>query len=294
MLPEEAERVRAQLAEISQAHRPFAGLENANWHKDGRVVVLETGGVPIFDANGVFRGYRGIDRDITERKRAEEALRESEERFKGLFEQSPFSIQILDTNGWTLQVNKGWEQLWNSTLDMLADYNMLQDPQLEESGTLEYLKKAFSGEAVRIPPIEYSVEKQVGKGPTRWVQARAFPVKDDSGNVREVIVMHEDFTEQRRAEEALKESEKKFRTFTESAPVAIMIYRDYYCVYANPEVERMTGYTRQELEQMKFADFVHPDYKDMVIEAGKALERGESPPYESDFRSSPRMAMRNG
>jgi len=279
--------VATELSPERLAPRPYERsltVELEFRRKDGSPFWSESTLTLLRDSDGRPTSLMGVGRDITERKRAEEALRESEERFKGLFEQSPFSIQILDTNGWTLQVNKGWEQLWNSTPDMLANYNMLQDPQLEESGTLEYLKKAFSGEAVRIPPIEYSVEKQVGKGPTRWVQARAFPVKDDSGNVREVIVMHEDFTEQRRAEEALKESEKKFRTFTESAPVAIMIYRDYYCVYANPEVERMTGYTRQELEQMKFADFVHPDYKDIVIEAGKALERGESPPYESDFK----------
>lgn len=71
MPPDEAKRVSEVLAPIAAAHKPFSCLENANLHKDGRLVILETSGVPVFDDKGVFRGYRGIDRDITERKRAE-------------------------------------------------------------------------------------------------------------------------------------------------------------------------------------------------------------------------------
>ena len=75
MAPAEAARVRALFASISSARRAFSLLENTCLHKDGHPVVLETSGVPEFDAAGAFRGYHGIDRDITARKRAEEALR---------------------------------------------------------------------------------------------------------------------------------------------------------------------------------------------------------------------------
>ena len=86
MAPEEARRVADVFGRIVAAQRPFAALENTNLHKDGHPVVLETSGVPFFDAAGTFRGYRGVDRDITERKRADEALRESEERFRVIFD----------------------------------------------------------------------------------------------------------------------------------------------------------------------------------------------------------------
>jgi len=72
MPPQEAQRVAAEFGAIVESKRPFARLENINQHKDGRLVVLETSGVPVFDAAGNFRGYRGIDRDISERKKAEE------------------------------------------------------------------------------------------------------------------------------------------------------------------------------------------------------------------------------
>jgi PAS domain S-box-containing protein len=82
MTPEGVKRVAAEFGAIAEAQKPFERLENENLHKDGQILVLETSGVPIFDANGNFRGYRGIDRDITERKRAEEELEEKNEALK--------------------------------------------------------------------------------------------------------------------------------------------------------------------------------------------------------------------
>ncbi|MBZ5542911.1 MAG: PAS domain S-box protein [Acidobacteriia bacterium] len=79
MPADEAKRVRAEFGAIAAAQRAFHRFENTNLHKDGRQVVLETSGMPIFDADGNLRGYRGIDRDITERKRAEEALQKAKE-----------------------------------------------------------------------------------------------------------------------------------------------------------------------------------------------------------------------
>ena len=77
MLPDEAKRVEAEFEIIKEAQKPFSRLENKNVHKDGRLVVLETSGVPIFDTHRNFLGYRGIDRDITERRNADEALRKA-------------------------------------------------------------------------------------------------------------------------------------------------------------------------------------------------------------------------
>jgi PAS domain S-box-containing protein len=60
------------------SYAPFSSLVNINIHKDGRQVILETSGIPIFDTNGNFSGYRGIDRDITDRNKTEEALKQRE------------------------------------------------------------------------------------------------------------------------------------------------------------------------------------------------------------------------
>jgi PAS domain S-box-containing protein len=74
MPDDEAARVRAVFADLIDGGRPIVGLENVNLHKNGHRVVLETSGVPIIDAHGVAQGYRGVDRDVTERKHAEKSM----------------------------------------------------------------------------------------------------------------------------------------------------------------------------------------------------------------------------
>ncbi|MCG8698799.1 MAG: PAS domain S-box protein, partial [Bacteroidales bacterium] len=80
MSKEEAERVEGIYAEYVNAKVPFSGMINVNIHKDGREVVIETNGIPILDKDGELLGYRGIDRDVTERKRAEQELIAAKEK----------------------------------------------------------------------------------------------------------------------------------------------------------------------------------------------------------------------
>ena len=77
MPPAEAAKITRVFGAIAAARRPFSGLENINLHKSGRKVVLETGGAPVFDEKGEFRGFRGIDRDVTAHKKLEEELRKA-------------------------------------------------------------------------------------------------------------------------------------------------------------------------------------------------------------------------
>ncbi len=77
MPPAEARRVARLYRSLVASRLPIVALENINVHKDGRLVVLETSGTPILNANGTLRGYQGVDRDITERKKAEEAVKVS-------------------------------------------------------------------------------------------------------------------------------------------------------------------------------------------------------------------------
>lgn len=80
MPPGEALRVKEIYGQCAARRAPLPAIENTNLHKDGHPVVLETSGVPFFDRNGTFRGYRGVDRDVGARKKAEAELRKGEER----------------------------------------------------------------------------------------------------------------------------------------------------------------------------------------------------------------------
>jgi PAS domain S-box-containing protein len=96
MPPDEAERVAVEFGKYTEVRHPFLSLENRNIRKDGSTVILDTSGVPKFDKNGDFAGYRGIDRDITERKKAEEALRQSEEQFRAIFHNQQTGLLMID------------------------------------------------------------------------------------------------------------------------------------------------------------------------------------------------------
>jgi PAS domain S-box-containing protein len=78
----EAHRVKGIFGPLAKRHEPFHQLENVNRHKDGHPVVIETSGAPFFGEDGTFRGYRGVDREIGERKRVEAALRRNDERLR--------------------------------------------------------------------------------------------------------------------------------------------------------------------------------------------------------------------
>jgi PAS domain S-box-containing protein/putative nucleotidyltransferase with HDIG domain len=82
---EEAQRVKGTFEQLQAARQPLIARENINRHKDGHLVVLETSGIPFFDTEGRLKGYRGVDRDITERKHAEEALQSSYQQLRETF-----------------------------------------------------------------------------------------------------------------------------------------------------------------------------------------------------------------
>lgn len=132
---------------------------------------------------------------------------ESEQRFRSLVEQSPFSIQVMAPDGVTLQVNSAWERLWGIKQDALGHYNILRDQQLIDKQVMPYIEAGFAGEPTEIPPVMYSpAENPLAPGPQRdrWVRAFIYPIRDHLGKVHDVILMHEDITRKKREQDALR------------------------------------------------------------------------------------------
>jgi PAS domain S-box-containing protein len=170
--------------------------------------------VPVLGENGEVEAVAGTTRDVTDRRASEQRVRQSEERFRSLMEQSPLSIQIFSPDGRTLRVNRAWEQLWDIPFDQLAQYNVLEDRQLEAKGILPYIRQGFAGLPTRIPAIEYDPRETLpdavqSEDPRRWISAVIYPIKDSSGAVQEVVLIHEDVTARHRAEEALREADRR-------------------------------------------------------------------------------------
>ena len=196
----------------------------------------------VRDAGGSPSFCLAVLHDVTERasalsdaaqrardlRLAEEALRLSEARYRALVEQSPLSVQILAADGRTLQVNGAWERLWGVTLNQIGEYNLLEDPQLVSSGVMPYIRKAFAGEAQHIPATRYDPnvtlpDRSANPDPGRWVRAVAYPVKDPDGAVREVVLVHEDITEQLRAENERRRATELLQLVVQQSGEAIVV-----------------------------------------------------------------------
>ena len=185
--------------------------------EDVAVAAMKAGAHDYIMKDNLARLNTAIDRELgeaeerRERRRAQEALRVSETRFRLMVEQAPVAIGMLSPEGEVLQVNQATEELWGVTLKAVEaynpDYNILEDEQLEAKGITSYLKSGFAGEATSIPPILYDPLPATGSDRSRWVQGVIYPVKDETGRVREVVLMLEDITERKEAEEERRRAE---------------------------------------------------------------------------------------
>jgi PAS domain S-box-containing protein len=235
-----------------------------------------------------------------------------EDRYRSILEQSPFSIQILSSEGYTLQVNKAWEELWGVTLEQIRDYNILKDRQLEEKGVLAFLRRAFEGESVQMPPVLYDPNESIPgitrySEPVRWTKGTAYPIKDKAGNVREVVLIHEDITSRMFAEEKVRLSEERYRSLLENAN-DIIYSHDLNGVYLsiNSAGERITGYTPEEvIGKMNISQLVCPEHLEKAKQMMAEKLKDPAPTvYEIDviakdgrrltFEVSTRISYENG
>lgn len=283
-IPEEKAAEHREMREKDLTGAGFVNREIRRRRRDGAPVDLLVSTAPIRDAAGRVQGIISAYMDITERKRMESELRESERRFRSLVEQSPLSTHVIDTNGSLVAWNRAWEQLWGVQLNMLGERNLLTDPQMRATGIARRLERALAGEAVQFPEVPLQPANSAQNGETIWVRGSAYPVLDEAGAVRQVVVIQEDVTERRRAEEAVRESDERFRVLTEAMPALVWTAQpDGQVDYSNDSWLRYTGQTLGETLGWGWLNAVHPDDRPHVTDGLlKCIANNE--PYELGYR----------
>lgn len=233
------------------------------------------------------RLYQAAQQELEKRRLLEENLRQSERRFRAIIEQSPLSTQILAPDGSTLGVNEAWRKLWGISLEDLAAYNLLDDPQLHAAGVTPLLKRAFAGESVELPTIAYDLDqneplRERSDREKRWVKAFAYPVKGDSGVVEEVILLHEDVTVVSRSMALLRSSEDRLQRALSIDRLNVwdwdLLTDDVTC-----SENALEFWGIQVGNATDLLDVVHPDDLAGAREAARAsIEDGA--PYRLEFR----------
>ncbi|RLF34236.1 MAG: hypothetical protein DRN07_00480 [Thermoplasmata archaeon] len=274
---------RERTAKILKGERLAEPAEYTAYTRDGKKIVIEVRSVP-YVREGKIIGLQGIARDITWRKKMEEDLKESEERYRKLFEESPDVLALLEEDGTIIMANKNFSELTGCPLkEIIGEHFTKFVAEEDRARMMKFHEQRISGKGR--PPTTYEYKCLRKDGTTRDVEIKIIMLP---GN--RTISCKRDITDRKRMEMDLKESEEKYRMLVEQSHDAIYIYRGDRFLFVNDRVCEVTGYSKKELLSMSIWDLIHPDDRKRVMEIGKRRAQGKRVPsaYEA------RVVTKNG
>ncbi|NIP23132.1 MAG: PAS domain S-box protein [Phycisphaerae bacterium] len=232
----------------------------------------------VKDEEGDIMYYEGTAENITERKKAEEALRESEQRYRAIFEQAANSIVLIDVeSGEFVEFNdRAHKNLGYSR----EEFRKLKISDFEVIESAEETKRHLDS-IVRNGLDSFETKHRTKEGEIRDIQvsSRAISIRDKDF----VQSIWYDITDRKKAEEALTESEEKFRNLAEQSPNMIFINQKGRVVYANEKCEELMGYKREEFchPDFDFMTLIAPEFRQLIrTNLGRHIKGEEIKPYE--------------
>ena len=200
MPPDESPRAASLFHVIVAERKAFRTLENIYMHKDGHVVVLESSGMPVIDKKGKFLGYRGVNSDINERKRVENKLWESEERFRLVANTAPVMIWMDDRNRLCMYLNQPWLEFTGRPIEAELGNGWTKGVHPEDlKESLDIYQKAFD----QRQPFTTQYRLRRYDGEYRWLLDTGVPRFEPDGSFSGYIGSCIDVTDQKVAQEAL-------------------------------------------------------------------------------------------
>jgi PAS domain S-box-containing protein len=258
----------AGLLYTNQIQQSGTGSIETPWiKKDGTVIDILLNTTPLDPAN-IAGGITFTALDITDRKRAEQALRESESTARALLNAPTDTIILMDNRGVILDLNetavlrlaRKREDVVGTLSDTVLPPNLAQERRRKISEVLTTRK-----------PVRFTDESR-----DTWFDNVAYPILDNQGNVARLAIIARDITDQKRAEDALRESEEKFRALFNNADDMITLHgfdpdgMPGQYLEVNDETCQRLNYTRNELLAMSPKDIVAPE---SASEIGRNVEK---------------------
>ncbi len=246
-------------------------FEKRYLHKLGHEVWALLSFSLVRDAHGSPLYFISQIQDIIARRRAEEALRESEERFRSVFESAPIAMAIGNAEGRPIQINRACQEMLGYSQREMASMvypDFTHPDDVEESVRL-------IGELLEGKRDQFRIEKRYYRkdGHLVWASTVISALRDASGE-NQYVAMIQDITERKRAEEALRDSEALHRQLVELSPDAVVVYQEGRIVFANSGTAKLLRVaTPQELVGRPVIDIVHPDYRGIAEERMRRLQQ---------------------
>ncbi len=290
--PDDLGRNLELFTEARQGRRDAYELEKRYVRKDGVAIWARLNASLVRDADGRPLYLVTQIQDITERRRMEEALRQSEEKYRELVEKASSIIIRTDREGRLTSFNEYAEKFFGFSREEVIGKSFPETivPGVESTGrdlTTLMAEIIASPESYRL-----NVNENVKKDGERvWVQWSNTVVRDPQGRPDGVLCVGTDITEAIRHEEALAESEARFRATFENAAVGMAISSpDGTWTSVNMVLAQMLGYPREELVGRKYLEFLHPDDREESVRLRSRLYSGES----SEFSLEQRYVTKEG
>lgn len=210
------------------------------------------------------------------RKQVAEALRQSEQRFREIVENANDVVFSISPEGLFTYVSPNWlERTGEPASDAIGKSLDLYVHPDDVEACREAVKRAFSAPENRIG-VDYRVLRR--DGTIRWYSAKGTAIRNSEGAAVACVAIARDITERRQMEEALRESEEKFRTHVENSfDVIFTLDKDGTFLFVSPAWERHFGYPVSDAVGKPFAPFVHPDDVGPLVEyLRRVIETGQS------------------
>ena len=256
-----------------------------------QTVPLPTGGsnlfevrkVPLFNPDGSRKGLAVAGRDITQEVEAEAALRDSEQRFRAIFERAAIGMAVATLEGVAIATNPAFQAMLGRSEAELRGVSLDEYAHPEDAQASCELRQHLAGRSRQA----YQIEKRYLRpnGSIRWGRLSASVIDSSQGMPQFILEMVEDITDRKQAQLALLQNEAKWRSLIlNSSDIITILDESDRIVYESPSVETVLGYEPEELVGEIVLDFVHPDDIAAVISQHEKLIANPADPIALEGR----------